>query len=163
MDSRRNNRAEMQIPEKGREGMRLLNARCSDCQNLEPGNWCKAKRRTVPGSRHLRKCDLFQQGNPNPPPVRRGKPQHPDLVQCVTCGNFAGWGLCAAGVGALSGELMPRNWRRCADYLPADPTGACSVCRCLVKRVCVISGFAVTQPDSPTSCWEFFYKSASIS
>jgi len=145
--------AEFSEREKG--GARLLKARCSDCQNLKPDNWCKAKCRTVPGTRHLRKCDLFQQGELNPLPVRPGKPQHPDLVQCVSCGYFAGWGLCAAGMGELGGELAPRIWRWCSLHISAEPTGTCSTCRHLVKQVCMISGFKVTRPKTLICCTKF--------
>ena len=144
-----------QNPEKKKGGKELLNTRCSDCLNLKPDNWCKAKRKTVPGTRHLRKCDLFIQGKPNPLPVRPGKPQHPDLVQCASCENFSGWGLCKAGVGELGGELGSRIWRWCNDYAPAEPTGACSDCRYLVKQVCTRSGFPVTCPNRPTSCRKY--------
>lgn len=88
-----------------------LNARCSDCLNLRPDNWCAAKNRTAPGTRHLRKCDFFQQGKLNPTPTRPGKPQPSGLVQCVKCQYFSGWGLCEAGVGEISGELAPCIWR----------------------------------------------------
>ena len=132
-----------------------MKARCSDCQNLQPDNWCKAKRRTVSGSRHIRRCDLFEQGIPNPLPVRPGKPQHPDLVQCVSCEFFTGWGLCGDGMGVISGELGSRIWRECSPYIPAEPTGTCSSCRYLVKRVCSQSGFPVTCPDKPTTCQKY--------
>jgi hypothetical protein len=143
------------ISERERECEGLLNARCSDCQNLQSDNWCKAKKRTVPGTRHLRKCDLFIQGELNPLPVRPGKPQHPDLVQCVSCENFSGWGLCKAGVGELGGELGSRIWRQCDSYINAEPTGTCSTCRHLMKQVCLISCFPVTCPDNPTSCQKY--------
>ena len=136
----------------------VLKARCSDCQNLEPGNWCKAKRCTVPGSRHLRKCDLFQQGTPKPPPVRPGKPQNPDLVQCVSCAHFAGWGRCGVELPDFSrGEYGSRIWRWCSSHCPAEPTGACSDCRRLVGKVCCLTGFVVTTPDRPISC-QYFVK-----
>jgi hypothetical protein len=144
-----------EVLEKGREGKELLNARCSDCLNLHSDNWCAAKKRTVPGTRHLRKCDLFQQGEPNPAPIRPGKPQHPNLVQCVTCAYFAGWGLCEAGCGELTGELYPRIWQSCGLHIPAEPTGACVECRYLAKQVCSRSGFPVTQPNCPTSCQSY--------
>jgi hypothetical protein len=143
------------IPEKERGGERLLNARCSECTNLNTGNFCSALKRTVPGTRHLRKCDLFQQGDPNPLPVRSGKPQKPNLVQCVSCEYFSGWGLCDAGVGELGGELGSRIWRWCDDFLAAEPAGSCSDCRYLVKQVCTRSGFPVTRPDKPTSCRKY--------
>ena len=132
-----------------------MNARCSDCLNLQPDNWCKALKRTVPGTRHIRKCDLFLQGKLNPLPERPGKPQHSDLVQCVSCEYFAGWGLCEAGVGEISGEIGSRIWRWCSLHIPAEPTGTCSTCRHLVKQVCTRSGFKVTQPNSPTSCQNY--------
>ena len=139
------------IPEREKEGEEQLTS-CSSCLNLKPDNWCSAKKRTVPGTRHLRKCDLFQQGTPNPAPARPGKPQHPDLVQCVSCVYFAGWGLCEAGYGEISGEIGSRIWRWCSSHYPAEPTGACSECRYLVKQVCAISSFPVTCSDQPTSC-----------
>ena len=139
--------------EKGRE--RLLNICCSDCQNLKPDNWCIAKKRTVPGTRHLRKCDLFQQGTPNPAPVRPGNPQYPDLVQCVSCEFFGPWGCCGAGMPEYLGEFAPRIWRWCSSHIPAEPTGTCSTCRHLVKQVCTHSGFPVTCPDKPTSCRKY--------
>ena len=135
-----------------------MNARCSACLNLEPDNWCKAKKRTVPGTRHLRKCSLFQQGEPNPLPVRPGKPQKPNLVQCVSCENFTCWGRCYDGLDQF-GELAPRIWRQCDSYIPAEPTGACSDCRYLVKSVCSLSGFPVTCPDKPASCQKYSSKS----
>ena len=144
-----------EVTEKEREGKELLNARCSDCLNLKPDNWCKAKRKTVPGTRHIRKCDLFLQGKPNPLPVRPGKPQHPDLVQCVSCAYLSGWGLCKAGVGKLGGELAPRIWRFCGDYASTEPAGKCSTCRYLVRQVCMISGFKVTQQEIPINCTKF--------
>ncbi len=146
--------------EREREGERLLKARCSDCQNLQSGNWCDAKKRTVPGTRHLRKCDLIQQGTSNPSPeLRPGKPQYPDMVQCVTCGYFDGWGRCGVELPDYTkGEYGSRIWRWCSSHIPVEPTGACSDCRHLLKRVCVISGFAVTQPDRPTSCQYFVRK-----
>jgi hypothetical protein len=142
------------IPEKERGGERLLNARCSECTNLNTGNFCSALKRTVPGTRHLRKCDLFQQGDPNPLPVRSGKPQKPNLVQCISCENFTCWGRCYDGLDQF-GELAPRIWRQCSSYVPAEPTGACSDCRYLVKQVCTRSGFPVTRPDKPTSCRKY--------
>jgi hypothetical protein len=138
--------------EKGGEGQ--SEARCSDCSHLKPHHWCQAKKRTVPGTRHFRKCDLFQQGIPNPAPKRPGKPQHPDLVQCVTCENFTCWGRCADGLD-WSGELAPRIWRYCSSHYPEEPTGSCSDCRYLVKQVCAISGFPVTCPDQPTTCRKY--------
>ena len=144
-----------QNPEREREGERLLTAKCSECTNLNPSNFCSALKRTVPGTRHLRKCALFQQGEPNPLPTRPGKPQHPDLVQCVSCTYLAGWGLCKAGVGELGGELAPRIWRWCNDHIPAEPTGTCSECRYLLKQVCMISGFKVTRPETPIYCAKF--------
>ena len=144
-----------EVLEKEREGKELLNARCSECTNLNQGNFCSALKRTVPGTRHLRKCDLFQQGETNPLPARPGKPQHPDLVQCVSCESLSGWGLCQAGVGELGGELAPRIWRWCNDFQATEPTGSCSDCRYLLKQVCMISGFKVTQPKIPIYCAKF--------
>ena len=141
--------------EREKEGEGQPSVRCSDCLNLKPDNWCKAKRKTVPGTRHLRKCDLYMQGEPNPLPVRPGKRQHPDLVQCVSCEYFSGWGLCEAGVGELGGELGSRIWRWCSSHIPAEPTGTCSTCRYLVRQVCMISGFKVTRPETPIYCAKF--------
>ena len=138
---------------RGREGKRLLNARCSDCSNLKPDNWCAALKRTVPGTRHLRKCDFYIQGKPNPLPVRPGKPQHKGLVRCVSCEHLSGWGLCHAGVGG--GELAPRIWRWCNDFQATEPTGSCSECRYLLKQVCMVSGFKVTRPKTPIYCTKF--------
>jgi len=86
------------------------------------------------------------------------KPQNPGLVQCVSCENFAGWGLCAVGLGDFGGELFPRIWGKCDSYIPTEPAGACSDCRHLVRRVCIVSGFPVTQLDSPTSCHKYCAK-----
>lgn len=138
-----------------KEGERLLNICCSDCLNLQPDNWCKAKKRTVSGTRHLRKCDLFIQGEPNPLPVRIGKPQHPDLVQCTSCENFTCWGCCGAGVGELGGELGSRIRRYCGSHIPVESTGSCSSCTFLYKQVCMVSGFKVTNPNSPTTCRKY--------
>ena len=148
----------MEVLQRKRGGKRLLKARCSDCSNLKPDNWCQAKKRTVPGTRHLRRCDLFQQGDHNPLPVRPGKPQHPDLVQCVSCEYLSGWGLCEAGAGELGGELGSRIWRWCSSHISAEPTGTCSECRHLQKQVCMISGFKVTRPESPIYCAKFTRK-----
>jgi len=141
--------------EREREGERLLNAKCSECTNLQLGNFCSAKKRTVPGTRHLRKCALFQQGIPNPLPVRPGKPQHPGLVQCVSCEYHCGWGVCGAGMPSYLGEFSPRIWRWCDSHSPAEPTGSCSTCRYLVKQVCLVSGFKVTCPNKPISCRKY--------
>ena len=141
--------------EKEREGARQLNARCSECTNLNPDNFCSALKRTVPGSRHLRKCDFFLQGESNPLPVRPGKPQKPNLVQCVSCENFTCWGRCGDHID-LYGEFGSRIWRQCSLHIPAEPTGTCSTCRHLVKQVCTRSGFPVTSPDNPTSCRKYY-------
>lgn len=140
--------------EKGGEGQ--SNARCSECL-LRSGNYCTAKKRTVPGTRHLRKCDLFQQGAPNPLPVRPGNPQYPDLVQCVSCDNFTCWGRCGDHID-LHGEFASRIWRYCSNHDFAEPTGPCSSCLFLVKQVCSRSGFPVTRPDTPTSCQSYTLK-----
>lgn len=137
---------------KEKEGEELPLARCSDCLNLEPDNWCAALRRTVPGTRHARRCAQYRPGRPLPLPVRPGRSQHPGLVRCVNCLYFAGWGLCAAGHGDLVGELGSRIWRGCYSYSAADPTGACSTCAHLRGSVCLLSGFHVTQSESPTAC-----------
>ena len=144
-----------ELSERESEGTGQPNARCSECTNLNPGDFCTALKRTVSGSRHLRVCPHFQQGTPNPLPVRPGNPQPPDLVQCSGCEWFAGWGRCAAGVGEISGELGSRIWRWCDEFLAAEPTGSCSTCRYLVKQVCMISGFPVTCPDQPSSCRKY--------
>ena len=49
---------------------------------------------------------------------------------------------------------------RDSTYSPYShiPTGACWDCRCLVRRICMVSGFAVTQPDRPISCPIYFKK-----
>lgn len=132
-----------------------MNANCAECLNLRLGNFCVALKRTVSGSRHPRMCDKFQQGTPNPLPVRSGKPQHKGLVQCISCESFTCWGRCYDGLDQF-GELAPRIWRQCDSYIPAEPTGTCSTCRHLVKQVCTRSGFPVTSPDNPTSCRKYY-------
>ena len=146
------------IPEREKEGEEQLTS-CSSCLNLKPDNWCSAKKRTVPGTRHLRKCDLFQQGIPNPVPVRPGKPQHPDLVQCVSCEYFAGWGLCEAGMPSHLGEFAPRIWRWCDSHIPAESTGSCSTYQHLLKQVCTVSGFSLYLPRQTYNLPEILLKS----
>jgi len=145
-----------EFSEREKEGEGQHNARCSDCLNLQSDNWCKALKRTVPGTRHIRKCDLFIQGETNPLPVRPGKPQHPNLVQCTSCENFTCWGRCGDHID-LYGEMASRIWRQCSIHIPAEPTGTCSTCRHLVKQVCSRSRFPVTRPDMTTSCQSYTF------
>ena len=138
---------------------------CAECRNLESGGWCKALLRSVSGSRHIRKCDSFVFDKPNPKPVRKGRKQHPGLVQCVSCVDFIPWGICglgyAQGMPYLSrsalGRLEPRIWRRCEYYLHSETTGKCIDCLHLEKDYCHIAKYPVTGKEKAISC-EFFTK-----
>jgi len=136
---------------------------CAECKNLESGSWCNALLRSVSGSRHIRKCDSFVFGRPNPKPVRKGCKQHSGLVQCVNCVDFIPWGICglgqAEGLNYLShselGRLEPRIWRHCDDYLQSDIKVRCSDCLYLTKDYCNIAKYPVTGKDKEISCQYF--------
>ena len=132
-----------------KEGEGLPN--CAECLNLGPDHWCKARKRTVSGSRHSRKCELFLQGAANPKPERLGKPNHAHLVQCVACRYFAGWGACSEGMDYF-GVLSPLIWRNCACFEPGGLAACCQSCIHLNGRVCTHSGQDVTNKTAISSC-----------
>ncbi len=132
-------------------------ARCAECLNLEPDNWCKTRKRTVPGSRHMRNCSYFEYGAANPKPERPGKPNHENLVQCTSCQQFAGWGQCADGLHQF-GLLNPRIWRRCEYFEPGQVSGCCKSCAYLRRKVCLHSMDYVSNPDVSNTCLMFSQK-----
>jgi hypothetical protein len=132
-----------------------LNARCSDCKNLHPGNWCTTLKRTVPGTRHLRKCGQFALGSVKPAPKRKRCPQtpNPELVQCTSCINFIPWGRCDFRWFWTRPE--PRVWRYCEYFESGRLDGSCSTCRHLRGEFCTVAQFPVTSPEKPISCCYF--------
>lgn len=147
------------IREKEKGGERLLNARCSDCLHLQPGNWCAARKRTVPGTRHLRKCEHFLLGSVKPAITRKHPPQtsKPGLVQCTSCENFIPWGRCDVWEPWTRPE--PRVWRDCEHYEPGRLEGSCNTCRHLRCRFCTVAEFPVTSPEKLISC-RYFVKNS---
>ncbi|MEE9354309.1 MAG: hypothetical protein V3U75_01835 [Methylococcaceae bacterium] len=129
-------------------------ARCAECLNLESDNWCKARKRTVPGSRHKRNCSYFEHGSANPKPERPGKPNHANLVQCSSCQQFAGWGQCADGLHQF-GLLNPRIWRNCEYFVLGQVLGCCQACVYLKTQVCMQSRDYVSNPEVSTTCQMF--------
>jgi len=124
---------------------------CAECLNLIPGTWCSAKRKTVSGSRHIRKCDDFIFDKPNPKPVRPGKPNHPHLIRCTDCEYFQSWGLCTEGKSDLS-FLSPLIWRNCEYFEKSETRGNCNSCSYLFKQVCLQSSQPVTNSEIQTTC-----------
>jgi hypothetical protein len=137
---------------------------CAECKNLESGGWCTALLKSVSGSRHTRKCEHFVFGRHNPKPVRKGRKQHPGLVQCVSCIDFIPWGECGLGqdedLPFLSHSylcrLEPRIWRRCEDYIQSDIKVRCVDCIHLHGDYCHIGEYPVTGSDKEISC-QFFH------
>lgn len=136
---------------------------CAECQNLEPGGWCKALLRSVSGSRHIRKCRSFVFNKHNPKPVRKGCKQNEGLVQCTSCEYFIPWGLCGYGEETYQshsylGRLEPGIWRRCSDYEFSEEIGFCNDCVFQFNKYCNIAKYPITGTEKKISCKYFVAK-----
>ena len=127
---------------------------CAECQNLKAGGWCNSLKRSVSGSRHIRKCSAFLYHSNNPKPVRKGKKPHIGLVQCTSCRYSIPWGFCEYGHSELA-RLELRIWRRCADFKEAKSNGSCDDCAHHFKSFCYLAEYPVTGKDKPISCCYF--------